>query len=136
MTCSSFNNWRSNNSLHGSQVRLLKHPRNSFSKMKLEQGFIESITQGRILNFDDMHSDEILTISTIGVTHPEVSFVTRNVICYQYVSNYMHEQLVKLNSPTFSPPNIPFTYSSVSQNNKQLASQECNLHQKYHTTCM
>ena len=38
--------------------------------MELEQGIIASITQGRILNLDDMHSDEILTISTIGVTHP------------------------------------------------------------------
>ena len=40
--------------------------------MELEQGFIVSITQGRILNLDEISQYIWLTISTIGVTHPEV----------------------------------------------------------------
>ena len=39
--------------------------------MELEQGFIVSITQGRILNLDEISQYIWLTISTIGVTHPE-----------------------------------------------------------------
>ena len=40
--------------------------------MELEQGFIVSITQGRILNLDEISQYIWLTISTIGVTHPEI----------------------------------------------------------------
>lgn len=40
--------------------------------MELEQGFIASITQGRILNLDEISQYIWLTISTIGVTHPEI----------------------------------------------------------------
>ena len=40
--------------------------------MELEQGFIVSITQGRILNLDEISQYIWLTISSIGVTHPEI----------------------------------------------------------------
>lgn len=40
--------------------------------MELEQDFIASITQGRILNLDEISQYIWLTISTIGVTHPEI----------------------------------------------------------------
>ena len=51
--------------------------------MELEQGFIASITQGRILNLDEISQYIWLTISTIGVTHPEIHVQQKNVICYK-----------------------------------------------------
>lgn len=51
--------------------------------MELEQGFIASITQGRILNLDEISQYIWLTISTIGVTRPEIHVQQKNVICYK-----------------------------------------------------
>ena len=85
MICSNFNNWRSNNSSHGEIIDASISQKLLFEDaMELEQGFIASITQGRILNLDEISQNSFGWQLALLVWHTQkFMYNKKNVICYK-----------------------------------------------------